>query len=195
MLCTVCSDEASGFHSGGQPTCPACRVFFRRQAVRRNVPICEFGGNCEITIENRGNCRYCRYQKCLRIGMDPSRLSFNQPNVNENNAAHPNREIVRRIRPVEHPGNRIPLARGIKSAVRNISMPFTREEAFFIELIRDHRRDALLAVPGLKLTLDSWIDSHRNGGGYIPQLMFNVIKDKFSDSWRNFINKLEYFQE
>jgi len=50
-------------------------------------------GNCEITIENRNSCQYCRLKKCFDVGMSrdasrlgrrPNRLRSNTTNTNNN---------------------------------------------------------------------------------------------------------------
>ena len=33
--------------------------------------VCKNGGRCEVTVANR-KCRRCRYDRCLRAGMNPS---------------------------------------------------------------------------------------------------------------------------
>ena len=72
MRCKVCGDVASGHHNDGDLSCPSCRIFFRRLALKRTIPTCPRDGHCEINLANRSHsCRYCRYQKCLRIGMKP----------------------------------------------------------------------------------------------------------------------------
>ena len=76
MKCNVCGDNASGYHNGGALSCPSCRVFFRRMSLRQNIHACVLDGNCDINLTNRSrSCMYCRYQKCLRIGMRPSSTS------------------------------------------------------------------------------------------------------------------------
>ena len=33
---------------------------------------CGKGGNCVVTMTTRNMCKYCRYQKCLSVGMTPT---------------------------------------------------------------------------------------------------------------------------
>ena len=75
MNCKICGDLASGYYNSGDLSCSSCRVFFRRMAQKKTINGCVLNGNCEITLQNRSHsCRYCRYQKCLSIGMDPHRV-------------------------------------------------------------------------------------------------------------------------
>ena len=32
---------------------------------------CRFGNNCIVDKYQRNSCRYCRFQRCLEVGMDP----------------------------------------------------------------------------------------------------------------------------
>ena len=73
MYCKVCGDQASGYFNNGGLSCSSCRVFFRRMAIKPYIRACNQESSCEISLENRTtSCKYCRYQKCLKIGMDPN---------------------------------------------------------------------------------------------------------------------------
>ena len=43
--------------------------FFRRGLVENQSYVCKGEKDCGINPRNRNNCRYCRYQKCLFVGM------------------------------------------------------------------------------------------------------------------------------
>lgn len=67
--CRVCGDRASGRHYG-VPSCDGCRGFFKR-SVRRNVGYsCKYNRNCAVDIKRRNQCQYCRFQRCLIVGMN-----------------------------------------------------------------------------------------------------------------------------
>ena len=67
--CRVCGDRASGRHYG-VPSCDGCRGFFKR-SVRRNVEYsCKYNLRCIVDAKRRNQCQYCRYQKCVRVGMN-----------------------------------------------------------------------------------------------------------------------------
>ena len=73
--CQICGDVAAGFHCGAF-VCEACKKFYIRTSkqTNRNQQCSGRGsnkGNCQITRANRTSCTYCRYQKCLNIGMEP----------------------------------------------------------------------------------------------------------------------------
>ena len=74
--CKVCNETINAYLSYGALACPSCRVFFRRQTSKgqRSLGFCYSNGTCEITKETRTYCQFCRYHKCLKIGMDPERI-------------------------------------------------------------------------------------------------------------------------
>lgn len=67
-LCSICGDRASGKHYGVY-SCEGCKGFFKR-TVRKDLSYaCREGRNCIIDKRQRNRCQYCRYQKCLNMGM------------------------------------------------------------------------------------------------------------------------------
>ncbi|XP_076366208.1 vitamin D3 receptor-like isoform X2 [Tachypleus tridentatus] len=70
-FCRVCGDRAKSFHFGGL-SCDSCKAFFRRSvqsAGYKNFQ-CPYRRTCEITISSRKCCQFCRFQKCVNIGME-----------------------------------------------------------------------------------------------------------------------------
>ncbi|CAI2350431.1 unnamed protein product [Caenorhabditis sp. 36 PRJEB53466] len=70
-ICAVCGDTPAKIHYGVL-ACFGCKGFFRR-AVKdgRNKYVCRFDKNCEVNKFERNACRYCRFRKCLLVGMNP----------------------------------------------------------------------------------------------------------------------------
>ncbi|XP_015369584.1 PREDICTED: retinoic acid receptor RXR-alpha-B-like [Diuraphis noxia] len=67
-LCSICGDRASGKHYGVY-SCEGCKGFFKR-TVRKNLSYaCREENKCIIDKRQRNRCQYCRYQKCLTMGM------------------------------------------------------------------------------------------------------------------------------
>ncbi|CAF2570332.1 unnamed protein product [Rotaria sp. Silwood2] len=67
--CKVCETDGAQVHYGGL-CCISCKMFFRRNAsFDLDAHQCVFREICDITINSRRACRYCRLQKCLAIGM------------------------------------------------------------------------------------------------------------------------------
>ena len=65
--CEVCGDKSTCNNFGGI-SCKACAYFFRRSIESKYE---ECNKNCPITITNRTECKFCRHEKCISIGMDP----------------------------------------------------------------------------------------------------------------------------
>ncbi|KAL3319009.1 Nuclear receptor subfamily 5 group A member 2 [Cichlidogyrus casuarinus] len=79
--CPVCNDHVSGYHYG-LVTCESCKGlisllcsndvfagFFKRTVQNKKVYQCTENGQCGINVNNRRRCPYCRFQKCLVVGM------------------------------------------------------------------------------------------------------------------------------
>lgn len=67
-LCPVCSDKVSGYHYGLQ-TCESCKGFFKRSVQNQKRYTCTENQCCPIDKTQRKRCAYCRFQKCLGVGM------------------------------------------------------------------------------------------------------------------------------
>ncbi|KAL8608283.1 hypothetical protein ACOMHN_042150 [Nucella lapillus] len=78
VLCQVCSDIANGVHFG-VTTCEGCKKFFRRGLKEHHAYVCKVTGNCTVNPRMRNSCRYCRYQKCLRVGMSREAIKMGRP--------------------------------------------------------------------------------------------------------------------
>ncbi|VDI77872.1 Hypothetical predicted protein [Mytilus galloprovincialis] len=69
--CRVCEEKASGWHYGAN-TCEPCKGFFRRCIVKmkkKEEYKCLKDKKCKLGGGKRMSCSYCRYQKCLAVGM------------------------------------------------------------------------------------------------------------------------------
>ncbi|XP_015788497.1 retinoic acid receptor RXR-alpha-B [Tetranychus urticae] len=67
-LCSICGDRASGKHYGVY-SCEGCKGFFKRTVRKDLTYACREEKNCIIDKRQRNRCQYCRYQKCLIMGM------------------------------------------------------------------------------------------------------------------------------
>ncbi|XP_054282931.1 retinoic acid receptor RXR-alpha-B-like isoform X2 [Macrosteles quadrilineatus] len=67
-LCSICGDRASGKHYGVY-SCEGCKGFFKRTVRKDLTYACREEKSCLIDKRQRNRCQYCRYQKCLSMGM------------------------------------------------------------------------------------------------------------------------------
>ncbi|KAK0412090.1 hypothetical protein QR680_006033 [Steinernema hermaphroditum] len=68
-LCKVCGDNAHGSHFQVL-TCRACAAFFRRTCQQQRIYRCRRATKvCDVSKNAPYNCRYCRYEKCKKMGM------------------------------------------------------------------------------------------------------------------------------
>ncbi|KAE9553292.1 hypothetical protein FO519_003505 [Halicephalobus sp. NKZ332] len=71
-LCTVCGDFSSGQHYGAYSfSCEGCKSFLKRTVRRKLSYKCKGTGDCVIDKQQRNRCQYCRFVKCLVVGMKP----------------------------------------------------------------------------------------------------------------------------
>jgi retinoid X receptor alpha len=85
--CAICGDKASGKHYGvhrfvffyisivfnektkSNFSCEGCKGFFKRTVRKDLTYTCRDNRECIIDKRQRNRCQYCRYQKCLNVGM------------------------------------------------------------------------------------------------------------------------------
>ncbi|XP_029285067.1 retinoic acid receptor RXR-gamma-B isoform X3 [Cottoperca gobio] len=67
-ICSICGDRSSGKHYGVY-SCEGCKGFFKRTVRKDLTYTCRDMKECLIDKRQRNRCQYCRYQKCLAMGM------------------------------------------------------------------------------------------------------------------------------
>ncbi|XP_051549899.1 peroxisome proliferator-activated receptor delta-like isoform X1 [Myxocyprinus asiaticus] len=72
--CRICGDKASGFHYGVH-ACEGCKGFFRR-TIRMKLEYERCDRNCKIQKKSRNKCQFCRFQKCLMLGMSHDAIRY-----------------------------------------------------------------------------------------------------------------------
>ena len=85
MICPICHKPESDkekfyFHYGNVLCCYSCKVFFRRYVIdsKKKRP-CKFQNRCNLHYSVRkGKCAYCRFQKCLSLGMKTRYVVINE---------------------------------------------------------------------------------------------------------------------
>lgn len=73
-LCPVCTEGSVMHHyrSYGGRACFSCRSFFRRAVQSENYLrfSCLKGQSCTIELRKKGQCKWCRFQRCIiKAGM------------------------------------------------------------------------------------------------------------------------------
>ncbi|XP_069573428.1 nuclear receptor subfamily 5 group A member 2-like [Brachyistius frenatus] len=66
--CPVCGDKVSGYHYG-LLTCESCKGFFKRTVQNKKKYTCVENQECRMDKALRKRCPFCRFQKCLHVGM------------------------------------------------------------------------------------------------------------------------------
>ncbi|XP_015742357.1 nuclear receptor subfamily 4 group A member 1 [Coturnix japonica] len=66
--CAVCGDNAACQHYGVR-TCEGCKGFFKRTVQKNAKYVCLANKNCPVDKRRRNRCQFCRFQKCLAVGM------------------------------------------------------------------------------------------------------------------------------
>lgn len=58
-------------------SCEGCKGFFKRTVRKDLTYACRDDRNCIIDKRQRNRCQYCRYMKCLNMGMKREGMSSN----------------------------------------------------------------------------------------------------------------------
>ncbi|XP_068574852.1 nuclear receptor subfamily 5, group A, member 5 isoform X2 [Cebidichthys violaceus] len=66
--CPICGDKVSGYHYG-LLTCESCKGFFKRSVQNNKNYTCAEQQSCPMNLSQRKRCPFCRFQKCLAVGM------------------------------------------------------------------------------------------------------------------------------
>ena len=56
-------------HSFNSRTCEGCKGFFKRTVQKNAKYVCLADKNCPVDKRRRNRCQFCRFQKCLNVGM------------------------------------------------------------------------------------------------------------------------------
>ncbi|KAL7978447.1 hypothetical protein Chor_004264 [Crotalus horridus] len=74
-ICAICGDRSSGKHYGVY-SCEGCKGFFKRTVRKDLTYTCRDNKDCLIDKRQRNRCQYCRYQKCLAMGMKREDIAY-----------------------------------------------------------------------------------------------------------------------
>ena len=65
----LCANLPCDWVTGRGMTVFRCKGFFKRTVQNKRVYTCVADGDCEINKIQRNRCQYCRFKKCLQMGM------------------------------------------------------------------------------------------------------------------------------
>ncbi|KAI5644811.1 zinc finger, c4 type (two domains) domain-containing protein [Phthorimaea operculella] len=100
--CKVCGDKSSGYHYG-VTSCEGCKGFFRRSIQKQIEYRCLRDGKCIVIRLNRNRCQFCRFKKCLAVGMSRDSVRYGRAPKSAREVAHNDSmpaDIVSRITPL-----------------------------------------------------------------------------------------------
>nr|XP_061800868.1 retinoic acid receptor RXR-alpha-A isoform X3 [Nerophis lumbriciformis] len=83
-ICAICGDRSSGKHYGVY-SCEGCKGFFKRTVRKDLTYTCRDNKDCVIDKRQRNRCQYCRYQKCLAMGMKREAVQEERQRAKEKN--------------------------------------------------------------------------------------------------------------
>ncbi|CAF1053192.1 unnamed protein product [Rotaria sordida] len=83
--CKICGVPATYLYYG-VISCHPCKMFFKRNAQRgMEILKCGFDNDCEINVNTRHVCSYCRLMKCFLCGMKIEKIRSSRPKPNKTN--------------------------------------------------------------------------------------------------------------
>uniref|UniRef100_A0A8C6V017 Peroxisome proliferator-activated receptor alpha n=1 Tax=Neogobius melanostomus TaxID=47308 RepID=A0A8C6V017_9GOBI len=123
LECKVCSDKASGFHYGVH-ACEGCKGFFRR-TIRLKLEYDKCERKCKIQKKNRNKCQFCRFNKCLSVGMSHNAIRFGRIPQAEKLKLKGVCKVTEREEPLQ-PGHKVLITRICRAYMKNFNMNKTK---------------------------------------------------------------------
>jgi len=143
--CKVCGDLAVAHMHYGGVCCYSCKAFFRRatQTGKDKKYKCKSDKQCTITYTNRRSCQFCRFNKCLEIGMKPNWVLSDEQcnirfrNVRKEGTKEKSAKMAREG--IETPTDTMDIVVKEENVEidKGLLMPFTGEESKSLEFLVD----------------------------------------------------------
>uniref|UniRef100_A0AC34RJR8 Uncharacterized protein n=1 Tax=Panagrolaimus sp. JU765 TaxID=591449 RepID=A0AC34RJR8_9BILA len=92
--CVVCGDRACSHYYYGVAACHGCKCFFWRSVKQQSQYFCRYDGNCDINVNARNACRYCRFQRCIKAGMQPEAVRITKDDKVSKSKKHGSEELL-----------------------------------------------------------------------------------------------------
>ncbi|KAI6227330.1 Nuclear hormone receptor family member nhr-6 [Aphelenchoides fujianensis] len=88
--CAVCNERVL-YQNFGTKTCNGCAAFFRRTIASKKRYLCRQSADCNIEqAKHKRRCPYCRFERCVALGMDVSKILVRL----SNEAEKPLRQLI-----------------------------------------------------------------------------------------------------
>ncbi|KTF90848.1 hypothetical protein cypCar_00042724, partial [Cyprinus carpio] len=188
LECRVCSDRASGYHYGVH-ACEGCKGFFRR-TIRLKLEYDKCERRCKIQKKNRNKCQYCRFQKCLSVGMSHNAIRFGR--MPQSEKLRLKVEILTGEREIEDPqlADQKTLAKQIYEAyLKNFNMNKSKARTILTgktstpSVFCDSDRPGLVNVPHIERMQESIVNvlhlhltsNHPDNGFLFPKVLQKLV--------------------
>merc|ERR1711936_1282441 len=102
-VCTICNGPSASHLHYGAIACYSCRAFFRR-GIGKSYCCVEGTGDCTIDWTNRRSCQWCRFDKCLRVGMNPDLVdaSIRKNSLRKKSSLPDQTVLIDNLQPIEN---------------------------------------------------------------------------------------------
>jgi len=178
--CKICGERAARHVHYGATTCFSCRAFFRRSLQKNTAAkyVCRRQSACEINCKTRKNCQYCRYMKCLAIGMNPNYVLSEE-------------ERKKRFRKKNHSGNSEPDSNLVTDVdFKNISNNFKQGLEHLQE--KEENENKYLSVIEANKNILVENEQNFNGTSDTPSQMEQITEEPIFDQNFKQIHTQEY---
>ncbi|KAH7723956.1 CRE-NHR-53 protein [Aphelenchoides avenae] len=93
--CLVCGGPAVHKHFGNALSCNSCCAFFRRTVSMNKNYVCKARKNCALRFDaEKQMCKFCRFRKCLDVGMQISAVTAVCPERTPSYADNPLKRLI-----------------------------------------------------------------------------------------------------
>ncbi|XP_017463420.1 PREDICTED: retinoic acid receptor RXR-alpha-A-like, partial [Rhagoletis zephyria] len=122
-LCAICEDRASGKHYGVY-SCEGCKGFFKRTVRKDLTYVCRDEKRCIVDKRQRNRCQYCRYQKCLEMGMKREAVQEERQRNKPDNEVESTSSSLLTIEKILEAQKKVEITSNTKAAAREVELLF-----------------------------------------------------------------------
>ena len=168
---------------------------------------CYYGGPCQITVRTRSFCQACRLEKCLHIGMDPSRIKkrripsdqlFEYANRNETEFQDQTSQVMKIVSDfltlIPKETSR-PLLQVKELSITHSYMPFTTEEFAFCQKLKEIQASVWKSIPLPLEVMEELIYRTNSRANLVPRTIIENAKHTVVRRYLGFADHLDSFQD